>query len=337
MNLTSLLEIYLPAIEDEMRRVIALSRTPQTEPLYNMLAYHLGWQGENAGAAARGKRIRPVLVLLFTQSLGANWQTALPAAAAVELLHNFSLIHDDIEDNSSTRRGRATLWTLHGIPQAINAGDALFTLSHLALARLEETTSIAIAWRANLLLQRTCLALTQGQYLDIAYERARSLPLEAYYPMVGGKTAALLAACAELGALCAGADTATQSMCRTYGETLGLAFQIQDDILGIWGDPQITGKSAASDLLAGKKSLPVLYGLQQGGAFAERWLQGALTEAEVAQAAADLQATGAKDYAQMQAAELSAQALNALHHINPQGDVAQALYELTKELLKRKM
>lgn len=336
MSLKSLLQTYLPAIEDEMQHVVALSRTPQTEPLYNMLAYHLGWQGENA-EAARGKRIRPVVVLLFTQALGANWKIALPAAAAAELLHNFSLIHDDIEDNSPTRRGRATLWTLHGIPQAINAGDALFTLSHLALARLEETISAETAWRANLLIQRTCLALTQGQYLDMAYENERSLPLEAYYPMVSGKTAALLAACAELGALCAAADEATQRACRTYGEKLGLAFQIQDDILGIWGDPQLTGKSVASDLLAGKKSLPVLYGLQQGGAFAQRWLQGALTEDEVAHAASELQATGAKDYAQAQATALSAQALAALHQANPQGEAAQALYELTEELLKRKV
>ncbi len=321
------------SIENEMRRVLALADGERYRHLRYMMAYHLGWEGEGAGPKASGKRVRPILVLLTAAAAGGDWRAALPAAAAVELLHNFSLIHDDIEDNSATRRGRPTVWKLWGIPQAVNTGDAMFTLANTAILRLELPPERTL--QAARIFQRACLRLTQGQFLDISYEEARSLPLEAYWPMVGGKTAALLAACTELGALCAGAPPETQEAYREFGEKLGLAFQALDDELGIWGDEALTGKSAASDLLEGKKSLPVLYGLAQEGEFARRWMAGPLTPAEIPALAARLEAEGARAYTQETAARLTDEALAALGRADPQGEAAESLRALARRLLGR--
>ena len=306
------------------------------ETLYHMLAYHLGWEGEGSGPEARGKRIRPLLTLLACASAGGEWPDCLPAAAAVELIHNFSLIHDDIEDNSPLRRGRPTIWKKWGVPQAINAGDTMFTLAFLALQRLNETAGPETAVLANQMLQAACLRLTQGQYLDMAYESAGELPLEAYWTMVGGKTAALLEACTGLGALVAGASEARQEAYRAFGRDLGLAFQVQDDLLGIWGDAALTGKSAESDLVSGKKSLPVLYGLSQQGEFASRWSDRRISTWEVASIAALLEAEGARAYAEQVANQLTARAIAALEDAEPKGEAGAALEELANRLLKRR-
>ena len=156
----------------------------------------------------------------------------------------------------------------------------------------------ATTLRAAQILETTCLQLTQGQFLDIAYETREDLGLADYWPMVGGKTAALIAACTELGALVAGVPGSTQARYRNFGLNLGLAFQVLDDYLGIWGEPAKTGKSAASDLLEGKKSLPVLFGLSQGGDFARRWAQGPFQPQEVAGLAAPWRQEGAQSYTQ---------------------------------------
>jgi geranylgeranyl diphosphate synthase type I len=330
-----LTETLYNAIEEELQRVVEITHQPGLEEMHQMLAYHMGWEGEGAGLEARGKRIRPLLVLLSAAAAGGEWPRALPAAAAVELIHNFSLVHDDIQDQSPLRRGRATLWTKWGVAQAINAGDTLFTLAQMALLRLGETVSTGVALRSATILQETCLALTQGQYMDLSYESRGDLTLKAYWPMVGGKTAALLSACTQLGALAAQAG---DPVCRAYhrfGRYLGLAFQALDDALGIWGDAALTGKSTESDLLSGKKSLPVLYGLSLGGPFATRWVQGAITAAEVPRLAAQLEAEGGRKYTLEQANELTDQALVALEEASPQGEAGQALEALAKRLLQR--
>jgi geranylgeranyl diphosphate synthase, type I len=335
MSLESLMKVYLPAIEVELQRQAALTRQPGVEEMYAMLAYHMGWEGEGAGPEARGKRIRPLLVLLTAAAVGGEYQSALRSAAAVELIHNFSLIHDDIQDQSRLRRGRPTLWTLWGVAQAINAGDTLFTLAFMALAGLEQTVSGSAALRGAQILQQACLALTQGQYLDLAYEARGDLTLDAYWPMVSGKTAALLGACTQLGALAGGANEAQMAACQGFGRFLGLAFQVLDDDLGIWGDAALTGKSIESDLVSGKKSLPVLYGLGLGGPFARRWMQGPISAVEVAGLAAQLEAEGGREYTQQRANELTDQALDALREAEPKGEAGEALESLARKLLQR--
>jgi len=332
-----IIQKYLPAIEAELKLSLSGIDTPLYQELHHMMAYHLGWEGPGAGPLARGKRIRPILVLLTAAAASGEWTPALPAAAGVELIHNFSLLHDDIEDNSPLRRGRPTAWKKWGVPQAINTGDSMFILAHLALLRLAETTTPTITLVATQILQQTCLRLTQGQYLDIAYEARPGLTLDDYWPMVTGKTAALIAACTELGAVVAAANESTCSAYRKFGLNLGLAFQVLDDLLGIWGDAAQIGKSNASDLVAGKKSLPVLYGLENQGDFATRWAQGPITPAEVPALASQLAAEGARDYAQQVADRLTQEALGALEQANPQGKSGEALSELAGQLLNRQI
>jgi geranylgeranyl diphosphate synthase type I len=327
----------LKAIEEELRKSVTGQGEPELSQYYSMLAYHLGWEGEGAGPDARGKRIRPLLVLLACAAAGGDWQNALPAAASVELVHNFSLIHDDIQDNSPLRRGRDTVWRRWGIPQAINAGDAMFTLAHLALLRLEKTTSPKITTSAANTLHRACLQLTKGQYLDLNFESQKHLAMNAYWEMVGGKTASLLGACTELGAIVADVPTERRNLFREFGFKLGLAFQAQDDILGIWGDAALTGKSNESDLIAGKKSLPVIYGLEQKGPFAARWTQGQIQSEEIDDLASQLEKEGARNFTQESASKMTDQALSALREANPEEPAGEMLFGLANRLLGRKL
>ncbi len=277
-----------------------------------------------------------MLVLLSAGAAGGDWEKALPAAAAVELIHNFSLIHDDIQDGSDQRRGRPTVWKLWGTAQAINSGDAMFSLAHLTILRLSDTSNEHIAFQAARLLQDTCLELTKGQYLDMSYESRTQLTIDDYWPMVAGKTAALLSTCTALGALVAGVDERTRSLYTEFGRSLGLAFQVQDDLLGIWGDAALTGKSTESDLLTGKKSLPVLYGLSQKGRFASRWAEGPIRQDEVPHLAQVLEEEGAYSYTQQTSGELTEKALQALAEAQPVGECAGALIELANKLVNRR-
>lgn len=328
-------QTMLPAIEGEISLSIDRANGPALDEFHTMMSYHLGLDDDQIGSEARGKRIRPLLVLLTSAAAGAEWEKALPAAAAVELIHNFSLIHDDIEDNSPLRRGRPTVWVKWGIPQAINAGDAMFTIAHLAMLNLAEKTSSEIAFKASRILQDTCLMLTQGQYLDIAYEGRGDLSLEAYWPMVGGKTAALAAACTEIGALIAEPSPQSCQLYREFGWSLGLAFQVRDDLLGIWGDAEVTGKSNESDLLTGKKSLPILYALSQRGPFAKRWLHGSIQADEIPELVKQLETEGARQYTEEKADQLTRASLQALEQAKPIGEAGQALKTLALLLLQR--
>ncbi len=336
MNLQEYMQIMRPAVETQLQSFIDTALQGKYPELRSMLAYHMGWEGEGAGPEATGKRIRPLIVLLATSAAGGKWRCALPAAAAVELLHNFSLIHDDIEDRSPLRHGRPTLWKKWGIAQAVNTGDTLFTLAHLSMLRLSEMAGPALTLAAARILQETSLHLTQGQHLDIAYEEQKSLDLAAYWPMVTGKTAALLAACTQIGALIAQAPESERDHYRRFGEKLGLAFQVQDDLLGIWGNAALTGKSAESDLVTGKKSLPVLYGLSQQGPFAARWSQGPISLSEVSDLARQLEAEGARQYTEEYTESLTRQALAELEQAHPQGEAGEALRELALKLVGRK-
>jgi geranylgeranyl diphosphate synthase, type I len=336
MNLDDWTALMQPRIEAELHSVLERAIPAHTPELKHMLAYHLGWEGPGAGPAAQGKRIRSLIVLFSAGAAGGPWECALPAAAGVELIHNFSLIHDDIQDQSPLRRGRPTLWTEWGIAQAINAGDAMYTMAYAALAGLEKSTSPSQALRATAILTQACLDLTRGQYLDLAYEKRADLSVDDYWPMVEGKTAALLGACAALGSLAGGANAQDQAGFLEFGRSLGLAFQVLDDWLGLWGDAALTGKSTESDLVAGKKTFPVLYGLQQKRAFARRWASGPISAEEAPEIAQLLADEGGKTITQQIADQLNRQALEALRGAARESDLTQALEELAGRLLQRK-
>ena len=325
----------IPAIEAELNRQVARVDTPRARSFHAMLTYHMGWTGEGAGPEATGKRIRPLLTLLTAAACGADWQPVLPAAAAIELVHSFSLVHDDIQDRSEKRRGRPAVWVLWGAPMAINVGDALLMLSNLATFDLAGNFPAETVVAAGAILSDACLRIAEGQFMDMSYESRTDLRVDDYWSMVAGKTAALLSASCHLGALLAGADEGTQDSYRSFGNYLGLAFQVQDDLLGIWGDEAITGKSVASDLVEGKKSLPVLVGLSKNGPFARRWEEGPITPTEVPGLARALAAESAYEYTHSAAKQMTDSAIDALREVNPQGEAGEALVSLAERLLRR--
>ncbi len=299
--------------------------------LWEMATYAMGWSGEGAGPETTGKRIRPLLCLLSCGGCGADWHAALPPAGAVELIHSFSLIHDDIQDGDATRRGRPAVWKRHGSAQAINVGDAIFTLAFSVLA--DSDSALAAEWLR--ILSGTCVRLTYGQFLDLTYEDAQRITLSEYQEMIEGKTAALVEAACRLGAVSAGATQARQDAFARFGRALGLAFQIQDDYLGVWGDPKVTGKPNASDLLARKKSLPILYGLERSEKF-RALLTASLSPAVIPALLTELEACGARDHTLSLSRQWVNQAFESLQAAEPLGKYSLTLESLARALLGRR-
>ena len=306
-----------------------------------LVEYHFGWR-DAAGAPVReygGKAVRPLLALLAARAVGAPAATAVPAAVAVELVHNFSLVHDDIMDGDRTRRHRATLWSVHGPGPAILAGDAMLALAY---------QGIADDVRATAVLSTAVQRLIDGQLADLAFERlavvtgrdgsaeeargsflagrdgsaeeARGgVTLARCLAMAEAKTGALLAAATELGALAGGGSPAACARLSRFGSLAGLAFQFADDLLGIWGDPAVTGKPVRSDLRAGKKSLPVVAALHSGapagGRLAELYTEGGLSEPDATEAADLIEQCGARSWCQDRADALLDEALRELSQV----------------------
>jgi geranylgeranyl diphosphate synthase, type I len=261
MQLPGVFEKYRAAIEAELRSIL----DGRQSPLYDMMRYHLGWTDE-AGRereGSAGKALRPTLCLLACEAAGGDYRRALPVAAAIELVHNFSLIHDDIQDDDRQRRHRPTVWAVWGKPQAINAGTAMRILTNVAVSRLDR---LGIPPEKVLLVQRlvdeASLRLIEGQYLDIDYEKRLGITVENYLRMIGGKTAALIAGALEVGARLGTDDGPVIEAFHSLGWNLGLGFQVRDDILGIWGDRDLTGKPLAGDIRRRKKTLPVVHALE---------------------------------------------------------------------------
>jgi len=306
---------------------------------YGMLHYHMGWVDAEGQAVTPegGKCIRPVLCLLVCRASGGDHTPARPAAAAIELIHNFSLLHDDIEDQSLLRRNRPTVWSIWGEKQAINAGDAMFALAHLAIPRLAAGhIERAVQSRMLEIIDETSIELTRGQHLDIAFEDQDQIAIEDYLGMIGGKTAALIAAAAQLGALAGGAADIDQNHYRAFGQSLGMAFQVRDDMLDIWGDPALTGKQAAHDIVQRKKSLPVVYGLERSSELRDLYADPQPFDQETVQRAVGLlEKTGAREYVDRLARQYSDETVAHLEAASPAGDAGQALFELVNQLLHR--
>lgn len=262
--------MMLTSLEAEIQRVQTYLSEDSISELLDMVNYHFGW--EQSDQSKTGKRIRPLLTLLCCQGTGGDWQQALPAAASIEIIHNFSLIHDDIEDVSKLRRGRPAVWVKWGVAQAINTGDTIFVLARL-LAQSNPTNSLPAEIRLEILksIDQACLELTIGQHLDIAFEHTDHVSQDAYLRMISGKTAALLAASCQVGAQISNTVPSHRQACYDYGYHLGIAFQMIDDVLGIWGDLHATGKHTGDDIKALKKTLPVILGIEKSTIFKELW------------------------------------------------------------------
>jgi geranylgeranyl diphosphate synthase, type I len=248
-------QVITPAIAAAINRLAPEIR--------RIAAYHLGWTDSDGHPTTGpgGKGIRPTLALLGAEAAWAEPEVGVPGGVAVELVHNFSLIHDDIIDTDTERHHRPTVWSVYGVGQAIIAGDALQVLAHQVLLESSQPTGPA----ASAELAEATAAMIAGQSDDIAFETRRDVSVEQCTAMSAAKTGALLGCAASIGAVLAGAPSATVGALRDYGRHLGLAFQAVDDLLGIWGDPERTGKPAGSDLRQRKKSMPVVSALAAGG------------------------------------------------------------------------
>lgn len=342
-ELRAVLAPYVDDVERELRRLIPQTQGPFSA-LHGMLRYHLGWvnasfEVENVPS---GKRVRPALCLMAADAVSGDWDVSLPAAAAIELLHEFSLIHDDIEDRDHERRHRRTVWAIWGEAQGINAGDALFALSQIALTGVERNsvpaeTIVDAQRRFNL----TALRLCQGQHLDLDFETRDTVTPSEYLTMIGGKTVSLLALAPELGALVAGGTREQVAACHEFGRQLGIAFQIQDDILGLWGDEHQTGKPVGNDIRQKKKTLPILFALNQDSEQAERlrdlYSRETLTEADITEARRLIDAIGARDDAERQMHDAYDAATAALDRLQATStaELVEPMRTLVRALIQR--
>ncbi|MGD2065125.1 MAG: polyprenyl synthetase family protein [Dehalococcoidia bacterium] len=329
---------YRDTVLAELKRVI----DSYPSALCGMLRYHMGWQDEHGHSCDResGRFARSILCLLSCQAVGGDTSQILPGAAAIELIHNFSLIHDDIEDVSDERHHRPTIWKLRGQSQAINAGDAMFTLAYVALLKLKEEgiddERIAGAIR---MLSLACLELCDGQYLDIEYENRSDIAIEDYLDMTARKTAALFAVSTALGAYLGNADSKLVDFFHMFGKELGIAYQIHDDISGIWGTSEKIGKSVG-DISQRKKTLPVVYGLQNSEGTERKRLmkfyaQESIEGEDITEVKEILAQSGARDYAENLAQQYFHKALAHLEATGLDSSRLASLKDATNFILRR--
>lgn len=290
-GIQSTLQRYQYEITEALRRTV--SRASETAigsgatdllSFYGQMQYHLGWVDADFLPAMGypGKLLRPTLLLLAYEVAGAEGITtsakylrrALPAAVAIELTHNFTLIHDDIEDRDDKRHHRATLWKQWGIPQAINTGDGMFALARLTLWDVVgEGVEAAVAVRLGTTLDRSFLMLSEGQHLDISFEARQDVSVAMYIDMIRRKTGALMGCAAEMGAILGTRNEETIARLHDFGSAMGVAFQVRDDLLGIWASTAESGKTVAGDIYRRKKSLPVLHALEHANAHDQQFLR----------------------------------------------------------------
>ena len=320
-------ELVDPVLKDAVDRL---------EPdIRAVVTYHLGWANEDGSPtrADGGKAVRPTLTLLAAEAAGADARTALPAAAAIELVHNFSLLHDDVMDRDRERRHRPTAWALFGEARAIVAGDALLALALEIL--LDEPTPERV--RAASSLAHATSGMVAGQSEDLAFESRLDVTFEECLEMCGHKTGALLASACEMGALLAGAGPEVVRALSGFGLHLGLSFQAVDDLLGIWGRPEATGKPAWSDLRQHKKTLPVVAALAGSGGDRLRALlaNGHLDEDSIARSARLVEEGGGRDGTEQEARRHLREALGLLQLASLDRGGAERLAELAHFVVGR--
>jgi geranylgeranyl diphosphate synthase type I len=300
------------------------------------VTYHLGWTDRdgNATSGGGGKGVRSALTVLGAEAVGAEAQVAVSGGAAVELIHNFSLIHDDIMDNDRMRRHRATVWDVFGVGDAIIVGDAMHALAfQILLADGNERAGAATARLAHATSQ-----MIAGQAQDVALDRGKTATLDETIAMEANKTGALLAQSVAIGAVLGGGDDDAITALERFGVSLGIAFQAVDDVLGIWGDQATTGKPVGNDLREQKKSMPIALALDRGGdvgdavlsAFAEP-----LAESGIAALAAQLEAAGIRDEVQGVARDYLDDAIQTLDTVELDAAAKAELIELANFIWER--
>ncbi len=333
---------YRTIIGDALRR-----RMPDGEPaVYNLLRYHMGWSDEHGRPteAQQGKALRPTLCLFACEAVGGNPEDAVPAAVAIEYVHNFSLIHDDIQDEDETRHGRETLWHRWGKGKAIVAGNTLRVVADSTLYELVDAgLSPALALEVTETLTGSYLEMIEGQYLDLEYEGRQDIGTNRYLEMISQKTGALFRCSVDLGARIGTDDDDTRSAFHEFGRQLGYVFQIRDDVLGVWGEEESTGKPVNADIRRRKNSFPVMYAMSQARGDDKRTLSGIygkemdaeITETEVEAVLAVMDRAGTREFAQNMAVQHRDAALDALTSVEMAPKTRRGIEELTEFLLVR--
>lgn len=279
IDILNTLTKYTADIDATIKDILAES----PDFIRGVINYHIGWVDSDFKPASfdRGKMFRPTICLLIYEALTGQYKAALSVAASIELIHNFSLLHDDIEDGDTERRGRPTAWTIWGKPLVINVGDHLYSLAYRAIHHLDpnqfSSEQILAVFR---LINRACIALTEGQDLDIRFETLSAVSTEMYLDMVYKKTGALVEAAILAGATLGTTNQAILENYYQFARSIGIAFQIRDDMLGIWGDTTKTGKSATNDLYRKKKTLPIIYLLAKASGRRKEKLQAYYADSE---------------------------------------------------------
>ena len=311
--------------------------------VYQMLRYSMGWTdvGGEPRAGTQGKALRPTLCLFACEATGSPTTKAIPAAASLELVHSFSLIHDDIQDRDETRHHRPTLWAVWGEPKALIAGNTLRVISDKSLwSLIDAGATFEQALRATNLLTGAYLEMIEGQYLDLAFEGRPDVGMSEYLDMISRKTGALIRCALNVGALLGAGDGAAVSAFRECGRSLGLVFQIRDDVLGVWGDEDATGKPVGADIRRKKNTLPLVYAMSQARGKDKQVLLDTYNgndvgDREVARVLEVMERVGAKDYAQRLAAEHCELALESLAKVELAPEARQDMVEIAHFLLER--
>ena len=315
----------------------------EVDVLYTMLRHHLGWVDPEGRPidGSTGKALRPVLCLLACQAVGGEVEQALPAAAALELIHNFSLIHDDIQDGDKERHGRATAWWIWGRPKALVAGNAMRVLADMTLwGMLREGVSYPKSVEVSRLLSQSYMEMIEGQFLDMRFEESLQIGVNDYNLLISLKTGALIRCALELGAYVGTDDPGVRRAMRGCGEALGAAFQIRDDYLGVWGDEWVTGKAVGADIYRKKKSFPVVYALENSGGDDKRRLKeiysnNTLDQGDVTRVLEIMEGVGAKEHSERLTQAKSKEALEALKQANLSSEAWKDFHDLAEFLVTR--
>lgn len=319
-SLPAMFARYKDMVEQELSQAVPASSDTD---LTTLMQYHLGWVDPTGASAAtpssQGKALRPTLCMFACEALQGDLRQALPAAAALELIHNFSLIHDDIQDQDLERRHQTTVWGLWGIPKALVAGDSMQSLGDLEMLSCNNS-SVAplVTLKVSEILTESYLEMIEGQCLDLGFESKDDITADDYLRMIACKTGALIRSALHIGALLATDDQKSTDAFAEFGNYLGRAFQIRDDYLGIWGDANATGKSSDNDIRRRKKSLPVVFAFEKasGGSrddLIRIYAQESLDDSDVERVTAILEEVGAPEYAESltrESAELAVKALS---------------------------
>ena len=310
---------------------------------YDVLRYNMGWVDADAKpiAARTGKALRPTLCLLTCEAVGGDPTLAIPGAISVEFIHNFSLVHDDIQDHDEVRWGRPTVWSIWGKPKALVAGNLLRTVADQALWNLnEQGVDYTVATKVVHLLTKSYLSMIEGQYLDVAYEGHNDTGLTEYLDMISRKTGALISCSVHIGAVIGTKDALSIKAFQNFGRSLGYVFQIRDDMLGTWGEEKKTGKPVGSDIKRKKKALPIVHAMSQAKGTNQHQLKSIYAKNEISgpdvEVVLDIMTTvGSEAYAENLVQEHGSRAMEAIHVVDIPPSAKREISQIVEFLLIR--